>query len=296
MSDRLDRLERTMESLTDTVRDLQTRLAALEGARAEKAGPAVEPSAPGAPSSPEALSAASASARGSLAAKLPQAGRTFLVLGGAFLLRALTDAGILPPPAGVSLGLAYALTWIGFAHREATRQRPTSAAFHGLASVLVAYPLLFEGAIRFDVFSPIGVAVALTAVTTIGIVAAWRSHLRLVAWWFTLAATATIISLMFATARPILFSALLVGLGVATLGLAYTRNWVGQQWLVAIPANLAVLRTSFMVSQPESGAMEVSTSGVQTLVVAFLLSYLGTFAGRRSSSRFCSRTWGPSRL
>jgi hypothetical protein len=39
-------------------------------------------------------------------------GRSFIILGGAFLLRALTDAGAWPPGVGVALGLLYGLTWL----------------------------------------------------------------------------------------------------------------------------------------------------------------------------------------
>jgi len=267
MPDRLDRLERTVERIARTLGDLEERIAVLEsasGAVASRAdGPPV-PMPPGAEAHPEA-----APPRPSWIAQLPYVGRTFLVLGGAFLLRALTDRGTWPTSTGVSVGLAYALTWIGLAHRDAAAQRATSAGFHGLASVLVAYPLLFEAVIRFGVLSVAQASVALAIVTAIGLGVAWRDRLPVVAWWFVTAATAAIVALLLAERRPVFFAGLLVALGWASLALAYGRGWGGPRWLVALVANLAVLRAG-SASPPEPG-----TTG---LLVSYLLSYLGTFA------------------
>src|SRR5687768_3406785 len=66
-------------------------------------------------------------------------GRTFLVLGGGYLLRALTDSGLVARPLGVALGLAYALVWFWMADRDAARRRTLSAGFHGTAAALVAF-------------------------------------------------------------------------------------------------------------------------------------------------------------
>lgn len=76
-------------------------------------------------------------------------GRTLLVLAGGFMIRALTDAGLLPALAGVALGLAYALFWIARADREARAGETTSAVFQGAAGGLIAYPLLWETTTRF---------------------------------------------------------------------------------------------------------------------------------------------------
>jgi hypothetical protein len=278
MPDRLDQLEQTLQEVARTVSDLELRLAALEGAPPAEVRPITEDTASEEPTSPEVRPAASTDAQGSLATKLPLVGRTFLVLGGAFLLRALTNAGTLPAVAGVSLGLVYSLVWIGFAQWDAGRKRSTSAAFHGLAAVLVAYPLLFESVTRFEVLSPVGVGMAVTVMTMIGLGVAWLGRLSAVAWWFALASTATLVALQFTAGRPVYFSGLLVVVGIATLMLAYTRGWGGQRWLVAIPANLSVLRAVFAAA-PERGAAEVApTLGPQVLIVLFLLSYLCSFA------------------
>src|SRR5204862_7673283 len=61
-------------------------------------------------------------------------GRSILIVGGAFLLRALTEAGWVPQLAGVALGFVYAMAWIVVA--------PETAA-------LIAGALIVEATIRF---------------------------------------------------------------------------------------------------------------------------------------------------
>ena len=56
-------------------------------------------------------------------------GRTFVALGGAFLLRALTDAAIVPLPQGTALGLAYALAWLVLSDRATAADRPHERGF-----------------------------------------------------------------------------------------------------------------------------------------------------------------------
>jgi uncharacterized membrane protein len=53
-------------------------------------------------------------------------GRTLIVLGGAFLLRAITESGVVSPSVGVSLGLAYAVTWLLARIRPRCRGRARS--------------------------------------------------------------------------------------------------------------------------------------------------------------------------
>ncbi|MGH2570308.1 MAG: DUF2339 domain-containing protein, partial [bacterium] len=263
MPDRLDRLELTVESIARAVSDLEARMAALEGRTSRPPDRSPDTQEPGSPSRPRS------SPGPGWTGSLPRVGRTFLVLGGAFLLRALTDAGALPAVAGVSIGLAYALVWIGLADRDAAARRPASATFHGLASALVGYPVLFEAAIRFGVLSPAGTGTALVLVTAVGLGVAWRGRLAAVAWWFVLGSTATIVALHLRAGRPLFFGGLLVALGMATLPLASTRGWGGPRWLAAIAANLVVLRTS-LSAHPEPGA--------PALLVIYLLAYLGSFA------------------
>ena len=98
---RLTRLERDLAAVLE-------RLRALEG----MPSPSVLP-APPAPPAPDVPSAPAADMTG-LATLL---GRSFIVFGGAYLLRALTEPGRLPNAAGILIGFEYALFWLVSAWR-----------------------------------------------------------------------------------------------------------------------------------------------------------------------------------
>ena len=116
-------------------------------------------------------------------------GRSVLIVGGAFLLRALTEAGWIPQLAGVALGFAYALAWIIIAYRTAqpvyeaataasiagaliveatTRFHALDAAIGALLVVLTASALLFI-AKRRDSNTIAWIAAAMTAFTLTGL-------------------------------------------------------------------------------------------------------------------------------
>jgi hypothetical protein len=190
-------------------------------------------------------------------------------LGGAFLLRAVTEAGALPAIAGVSVGLAYALVWVVLAHRDAAARRRTSATFHALTATLLAYPVLLESVIRFGVLSAVGAGTALALVTALGLAVTSRGRLVVGAWWFVLGSTATIVVLHLREGRPLFFGGLLLALAIATMALASARGWGSPRWLVALAANLVVLRAA-STAHPEPGT--------SPLLLLYLVSYLGSFA------------------
>lgn len=162
MSDRVARLEAQVEELARAVEGLARRMAAVEGGRSEAVEHLPEPDRVESGAAPVAavpIPAATEERWGPVALL----GRTLMVLGGAYLFRALTEGGTVPPALGVALGLAYALLWLAFADRAAVRGRHLSASFHGAAFALIGAPLAWEAAARFQVLSAVQGAVLLTA-------------------------------------------------------------------------------------------------------------------------------------
>src|SRR5512138_2054090 len=108
MTDRVADLEAKVAELAAGLRAAEERLAVLEhvtprAAAARRAAAAAQAAA---------VAEGPAAAVPSAASTLTFVGRTLLVLAGGFILRALTDAGTLPPTIGVALGLAYAGAWV----------------------------------------------------------------------------------------------------------------------------------------------------------------------------------------
>ncbi len=262
-------------ALADALRTLEGRVSALErGATPRRTQPQ-----PGA-GSPQGTANA-------VAVKLPDSavitrwlslgGRTFLVMAGAFVLRALTESGTVPSWLGVSLGVAYAATWLAMADRAGRSPPPWSAYFHGLAAVLIAFPLLFEASTRFQLLPPIGSAGALAIVTAAILGVAATRRLRGLAWLTGVAGVATSVALMTSSGQLAPGTLYLIVLGVAALWLGYVRGWVVLRWPIAFVANCMVLVIALHAADP--GAAEGPRTAL-VVQVALMGLYLGSIATR----------------
>ena len=202
-------------------------------------------------------------------------GRSFLVLAGAFLLRALTDAGTLSPTMGVAVGLGYAVLWLVMADLDGGKGHGLSAVFHGLVASMVAFPLVGEATIRLKVFTPETSAMVLGAFDAVALVVATRRSLRSVAWtvsMLTLAAATVFVPM---TDRIVPYAVLLIGLGIATLWLGYLKNWIGLRWPIALAADCAVLGVTVRVAAGHAVESATAAAAMQLLLIgAYLLSII----------------------
>lgn len=280
MEERLAAVEARLASLAETIRTLEARLAAVD-ARLEPrpAGPA-RPAAVAAeplPLEPEETVAIQGTSF------LPLVGRTLLVLGGAFLIRALTDDGKIPPAAGVGLGLLYAAVMGVLADRARGAAERWSAVFHGLSATMIALPLIVEATTRFKVLSPIVGAIVLSLFTVFLVGVAWRRDSQCLAWVATLGSLAAILALVFSTHAVATFSVVLIGLGTASLWLTYGQRWHALRWPLALAADLVVSLMAYVATRPgglPEGYGDLSIPGVLAIALALPVAYLGSFAVR----------------
>jgi hypothetical protein len=235
------------EALLAEVRELQARVARMEMAMgmSAQAAPAAavgaEVAVP-APASPEA-----AGILESPTSFLPVIGRALLGLAGAFLLRALTEAGTFSPRMGVVIGLAYAMLWLVWAARTPASRR-LEAALHGLTSVLVLSPLLFEAVTSLHAISTWTAAATLLAFTLFGMAVSWRKDLLIVATFATLAGLGTSAALLLATHDVLPFTFLFLAIALAMEASACLNHWLSGRWLTATAADLAVLLATWLVT------------------------------------------------
>jgi len=272
MDDRLARLEAQVDWLAGQLDALDRRLQSLESAAAATPAAGATAGVPEVQQGPLAGPGLT-----DFAGVVSLVGRTLVVLAGAYLLRALTDSGTLDARLGVGLGMAYALSWLVMADRAGGRRRTTSAAFHGIAFVLIALPLLFEATARFGYLPPRWSAGGLAVFGAASLAVAARQRLRTFAWITTIGALVTAVGLMFLTAELGPFAIVLVLLGVGTLWCGYMFDWLLLRWPVAIVADFTVA----VLSLRSISTGVADTPGTALVVLVLLLAtYLGSFAAR----------------
>jgi hypothetical protein len=243
--------EAEWDALAEEVRDLRTRVARMEMAMGM--------SAQAVPAAEAPIRAANVSERSpevpleepgildSPTSLLPVLGRALLGLAGAFLLRALTEARTFSPRMGVFVGLLYAMLWLVWAARTPASRR-LEAALHGLTSVLVLSPLLFEAVTNFHAISTWTAAAILLAFTLFGLAVSWRKDLLIVATFATLAGLGTSAALLLTTHDVLPFTFLILAIALAMEASACLNHWLSGRWLTATAADLVVLLATWLVT------------------------------------------------
>ncbi len=268
-------LRSELEELRRRVTELEQRLALLEGGALASAGavPVVD-ARPRPVGEPEAVPDVP------VARIMAAAGRLFLILGGAFLLRALTDNGVLSPEAGVGAGLVYALAWLPPALRSARRDQRLEAVCYGLVALMIALPLIWETAVYRKIASPDQAAAMLAVVVTAVFLTAWAGRLQPVAWATTLGTLVLAPGLAYATHHLAPFVAVSLLLGGLTTWVTFALGWRGKRWLAAASADIGLLQIAFLAGGASRLYVPVSGGTAQLLCLLALPLYLGSFIVR----------------
>ena len=243
METRLQALEEKVTRLSERVDQLEERLAAVPPPA--MAWPEEEPHLP------------IPSAGAELSRWVALAGRSCVVLGGAFLIRALTEGGTLPGGAGVALGLAFAAVWVFFSHRAGASGATSSAGFHAVTAALIAYPLILEATARLGAMSTWAAALTLVGFTALLLMVSWRDRLGWLAWIGVLFCLFTTLVLLRATPERPELTAVLFLLAATTFWLGDRPKWGGLRWLPAVVLDLVVLR-AVLTSAPSLLAYSVA--------------------------------------
>ena len=272
MADRLSALEQQLLDLQRKVERLEKRMDA-GGLPAERTG-----TLSGAPASPtpapdEELGAISFN----FTSLLTLSGRSLIILGGAYLIRAITESRVLPAAAGVALGMAYAGLWILAAGRAASKGLKGDATFHVVVATVIAFPLIFEATVRFHFLGPQTSAIALGFMVVFALAIAWRFNHQIMAWIITVAALITAVVLIANTGAVLAIEAFLLVLGLSTLWLGYDRQWTLLRWPAALVVDFVALGLVLRAVGPERPDPPAMVIG---LLMALVGSYIASFAVR----------------
>jgi hypothetical protein len=198
-------------------------------------------------------------------------GRTSLVLGGGYLLRALADFGVVPVPLAVALGEIYALAWFAMADRAGAARKNLSASFHALAASALVFPLCFEVSLKYRLLSPWTAAAAFTGVCALGFTVAWRRHLQAAVWIVSIASIATVLAFVRAGVDVAPFALHLVLLAAMAYWAAEVDQWWRVRWLAALAADGVVLWLVVQSDPPLSGV--AATTAIAVALSLFAVSF-----------------------
>lgn len=227
-------------SLEDDVRELAGRVNRIEQALGMAAAPAV--------SLPEAAASAAPARRTGSTANVPYLlGRALLGLAGAYLLRALTEAGTLPHPAGVAAGIVYAAVWLALAARAPAAER-LETALYSLTGVLILCPLLWEATLRFQAVSTWSAGGILVFFTLFALAISWRKELLIPATIATVAGVGTAGALLMVTHDVLPFTLVFLAIAAAVEASACLDHWLSERWLASSSADLSVLLATWLVT------------------------------------------------
>jgi hypothetical protein len=226
-----------IERITARLRDLERRVAALEGHP--------QTSVPSQYQKGESSSTAlqtpklAAATQGSFPMEMPSGavpvlGKAVLGIAGAYLLRAIAQAGPIPKLTVVIVAIAYAALWMIYAVRIHGRNRFASSTY-AINSVLILAPLLWESTVRFQIIPPTYDAAVLVTFNLLALALSWRHQLELIPWVATLGVVITILALIIATHD-------LVPLTVAILAVAaIAENAVCLNYRLSLRSVLAIV-------------------------------------------------------
>jgi len=248
MDQDLERINQRIEQLSREVGELRSRIDGLEDSAAVPRTLEFGPELP---------SAIRGVARNAEIAGLPTrtialVGRTLIVLGGAYLFRAISDTGVVPPQGGAMVALLYAAWWLVQADRSAGAGQRLSASFHGAAAALVAFPLIWETTLRFELFSSTVAAIALVGFVALGLTVSRRRELRSLAWIIVSFNLVASVVLLVGSRDFLPFSVALLLVAAAVETLAVGEEWLPLRWPAALGIDLAGLMLISASLRPES--------------------------------------------
>ena len=275
-----------IEALTQAVEELRRRIAALEQRSAgitpvanlvPYTAPAAIPAADLTDVSPGILSGL---------------GRLLLGIAGAYLLRAITEAGLVPQLAGTSMGLLYAAGWLVSSARISIGHR-LSVVMHGIVAACVLAPLLWEATVRFHSMPAAVSALVLALFVILGQTFAWRRDHSALAGVTAFAGSATAVALIIATLNPVPFAvALALAAAVVEFG-AWRDRALAWRWIAALACDFCGVLLLYLVTRPQGlpeGYAPIPVAAVAALLIALVATYVASTA-LRTLARGIAITW-----
>ncbi len=232
-----------VEELAARVAELERRLSALEKLD-QKSAPL-----PTSATFPKSESAASPQLEPAQTNPFAAFGTGILGIGGAYLLRAAAESGILLPLFAAALSLVYAASWMVLATLRRTRSRIARLTYAGTGA-LILFPMLWEVTVRFRLVKPATTALVLVGFAIFAIFLAWAKSAPVTAWMGMLTAIISGLTLMVATRELLPFTCALLAMAAAVEITSSERRWPGLRPIAALAADAAMAIVIIILGNP----------------------------------------------
>ena len=225
---------------------------------------------------------------------VPVLGRMLVAIAGAYVLRALTDWGVLPAAAGVAIGLIYALIWLWVAARSPVEAK-FAAALSCSTSVLIMAPLVWEAAGRLKVMSSATSSGVLAAFALIALALGSRTQHRIIGTIAGVSSIVMAVALLLARDDIVPFTTALLVIAAAMEFAAWRDLQSGARAVAALAADFSVLLFSYLMSSPRG--MPEAWVPVSPSRRAYRATRAGAdlYWDRRKPDRSCGAGPSPSR-
>jgi hypothetical protein len=220
-------------------------------------------------------------------------GKVLVAVAGAYVLRTLTDFGVMPRDAGVTIGLAYALIWLFLAARMPLDTK-LPIALTCATSMLIMAPLIWEASLRQKIMSGSVSAAIITSFALMALSLSWHGRQIIISGIVFVSTTLTAAALLLATHDLFPFTLALLAIAGATEFTTCLGRQTGSRGISATAADAAVLVFSWLMSRkvglPE-GYAPTSVRAVLAAQLLLILIYLAmaviqTVARRRTLTLF----------
>lgn len=217
----------------------------------------------------------------------PVLGKALLGMAGAYLLRALVEAGTFPKLV-VVLAILYAGAWLLAAARVRGGSVFAGTAY-ALTSAFILAPMLWELTLRFKVLSPAMSGAVLVAFALAALVLTWRTSFAAVFWVSYTSSLLTALVLMIATQDLVPFLSAILAIAIASEVAACVGHALNGRMLAAVVADLGVAALLYIYSLPEGARAGYGGVAAGTLVAMASIPFLLYFVSFTLQSVWRSR-------
>ena len=213
---------------------------------------------------------------------VPILGKAVLGIAGAYMLRAVAESNSVPKLPVLFVAILYACIWMVWAVRIYAANRLAGVTY-GITSVLILSPLLWESTVRFQVLSPALAGAVNVAFVVLTIALAWRRDLQLIPWVATLASVLTVLALIIETRDLAPLTAALLAIALVTEAAACLGHRLTLRAIPALAADFAVWLLVFvLISDTIPEGYHPAAGGVIATLCFLLLAIYGASIGVRS--------------